>query len=255
MTFIEKKIHFMWILLAEVLVLLLVIIGAANFGVADISAKQTVLIIINRIPVIGKLISLKNIKESSIIILINLRLPRILLAGLVGAALSVVGTSFQGIFKNPMADPFVLGISSGAALGATIAMVFIKEMEFLGIGILTISAFLGAIATTFFVYNIARVGKRIPTTTLLLAGISFNYLLSSTISIIMTFKREQIERIVMWTMGSFSTANWHEVIMLSIITIPAIIWIYVFSRDLNVMLLGEESARSLGVNVEGLKQL
>jgi len=240
--------------MAGVFILLLVVIGAANFGVADISFKQTAMIMMSKIPIISTLINVHDIKATSIIILLQLRLPRIILACLVGAALSVVGASFQGIFKNPMADPFVLGVSSGAALGASITMVFLKEIEFLGLSIIAFNAFLGAIITTFLVYNIARVGRKVPTTTLLLAGISLNYLLSSIISLIMTFNREQIERIIMWTMGSFSTGSWKEVYLLVLIVLPCIVLITLFARDLNIMLLGEENARSLGVNVEGLKK-
>ena len=254
MNFLQKKGYYKQFFVAGVFILLLVVISAANFGVADISFKQTAIIVMSRIPIINRIINTSAIKTTSVIILMQLRLPRIILACLVGAALSVVGASFQGIFKNPMADPFVLGVSSGAALGASITMVFLKEIEFLGLSIIAFNAFLGAIVTTFLVYNIAKVGRKVPTTTLLLAGISLNYLLSSIISLIMTFNREQIERIIMWTMGSFSTGSWKEVYLLLIIVIPSIILITIFARDLNIMLLGEENARSLGVNVEGLKK-
>jgi len=254
MTFLQKKHYYKRFFVAGVFILLLVVIAAANFGVADISFKQTAMILMSKIPIINGLIDMKGIKATSVIILLQLRLPRIILACLVGAALSVVGAAFQGIFKNPMADPFVLGVSSGAALGASITMVFLKEIEFLGLSVIAFNAFLGAITTTFLVYNIAKVGRKVPTATLLLAGISLNYLLSSIISLIMIFNRQEIERIIMWTMGSFSTGSWKEVFLLLIIVIPSIILITMFARDLNVMLLGEENARSLGVNVEGLKK-
>ena len=254
MTFIENKSYYKRVFAIGVFLLIIVIIAAANFGVADISFKQTALIVISKIPIVNNFVSTEGIKSTSIIILLNLRLPRILLACLVGAALSVVGTSFQGIFKNPMADPFVLGVSSGAALGATITMVFLKEIHFFGISMVAFTAFIGAIITTFLVYNIARVGTKVPVATLLLAGIAINYLLSSIISLMMTFNRDNIEKIVMWTMGSFSTAGWNEVILLFIIIVPSILFIATFSRDLNIMLLGEDSARSLGIDVNGFKK-
>jgi iron complex transport system permease protein len=254
MTFIENKSYYKRVFTAGVFLLLFVIIAAANFGVADISIKQAALIILSKIPIVNNFISIGGIKSTSVIILLNLRLPRILLSCLVGAALSVVGTSFQGIFKNPMADPFVLGVSSGAALGATITMVFLKEISFLGMSMVACNAFIGAIITTFLVYNIARVGTKVPVATLLLAGVAINYLLSSIISLMMTFNRDNIEKIVMWTMGSFSTAGWNEVILLFIIIVPSILFISTFSRDLNVMMLGEDSARSLGIDVNGFKK-
>ena len=254
MTYIEKKSYYKRVFAIGVLLLLIVIIVATNFGVANISLKQTTLIIMSKIPIVNNFFSLGGIKYTSVIILLNLRLPRILLACLVGSALSVVGASYQGIFKNPMADPFILGVSSGAALGATITMVFLKEVQFFGISMVACGAFIGAIITTFIVYNIARVGTKVPVVTLLLAGVASNYLLSSIISLMMTFNRDNIEEIVMWTMGSFSTAGWSDVILLSIITVPSILFISTFSRDLNIMLLGEESARSLGIDVNGLKK-
>ena len=254
MTFIEKNFFYRRIFVVGIFLLFIIIILATNFGVANISLKQTALIIMSRIPIVNKLVSLDGIKYTSVIILLNLRLPRIFLAGLVGAALSVVGTSYQGIFKNPMADPFILGVSSGAALGATITMVFLKETHFFGISMISFSAFVGAIITTFFVYNIARVGTKVPVVTLLLAGVAINYLLSAIISLMMTFNRDNIEEIVMWTMGSFSTAGLGDVILLSIVTVPSILFISAFSKDLNIMLLGEDSARSLGIDVNGLKK-
>ena len=254
MTFIEKKNYYRRFFILCLFILIIVIIAAANFGVANISFKQTTLIVMSKIPIVNNFVSLEGIKSTSVIILLNLRLPRILLSCLVGAALSVVGTSFQGIFKNPMADPFVLGVSSGAALGATITMVFLKESHLFGISMIALSAFMGAIITTFLVYNIARVGTKVPVTTLLLAGVAINYLLSSIISLMMTFNRDNIEEIVMWTMGSFSTAGWNDVILLFIIVVPSILFISTFSRDLNVMMLGEDSARSLGIDVNGFKK-
>ncbi|MBZ9634944.1 FecCD family ABC transporter permease [Clostridium sp. FP1] len=254
MTFIENKSYYKRVFTVGVFLLIIVMIAAANFGVADISFKQTALIIISKIPIVNNFVSTDGIKSTSITILLNLRLPRILLACLVGSALSVVGTSFQGIFKNPMADPFVLGVSSGAALGATITMVFLKETHFFGMSMVALTAFIGAIITTFLVYNIARVGTKVPVATLLLAGIAMNYLLSSIISLMMTFNSDNIEQIVMWTMGSFSTAGWNEVILLSIVVVPSILFISTFSRDLNIMLLGEDSARSLGIDVNGFKK-
>jgi iron complex transport system permease protein len=238
-----------------ILFLLIIIILAANFGIADISFKQTAFIMMSRIPIINKFISLKDIKDTSELIILQLRLPRVILASLVGAGLSVVGTSFQGIFKNPMADPYVLGISSGAALGASLTIVFGVEVSLLGMSLITVTAFIGAVVTTLVVYNIARVGSKIPNITLLLAGVATNYLLSALISLIMIFNREQIEKIIMWTMGSLSTASWNQVLILTIVVLPSIAVLYFFHRDLNIMLLGEDSARNLGVEVEKVKKI
>lgn len=251
----NKSSYYSTIFILGCIVLVLIIIGATNFGAADISYKQTASIIISKIPLVKRFITLKGIAETSQIIVLNLRLPRIILASLVGAGLSVVGTSFQGIFKNPMADPFVLGISSGAALGATISIVIGVQLSIIGMSIMTVNAFVGAILTTLFVYNIARVGSKIPSITLLLSGVATSFLLSSIISVLMIFNRQDIEKIVMWTMGNLSAASWSQVGILSIIIIPCTVILYFFSRDLNIMLLGEESARSLGIEVDLVKKL
>lgn len=254
MPLLDNKGHYKRYFAAGIIILAISIVTAANFGAADISVRQTALIILSRLPILGRFVPLAGVKSTSIIILMQLRLPRIILACLVGAALSVVGTSFQGIFKNPMADPYVLGVSSGAALGATLTMVFQIDSHIIGMSLVTVNAFLGAIITTFVVYNIARVGNKIPSSTLLLSGIAISFLLSSLISLAMTFKRDEIEKIVMWTMGSFSSASWDQVILLIIVLIPCTLLIYVFSKDLNIMLLGEDSAQSLGVEVEKVKK-
>lgn len=255
MTIIKKKELRRCIFLLGILLLMLIIIVATNLGIADISYAQTAKIIISKIPILNRVASVKGVNETSQIIILDLRLPRIILAALVGAGLSVVGTSFQGIFKNPMADPFVLGISSGAALGATITIVTGININYMGISVTTLTAFIGALLTTIVVYNIARVGNKVPSITLLLAGVATSYFLSSMISILMIFHREDIEKIVMWTMGNLSTASWNQVGILFILVLPGVIITSFFSRDLNIMLLGEDSARNLGIEVDKVKKI
>lgn len=238
---------------AGVILLILAIVVVVNLGVAKVSLEQSLMIILNKLSVLNDLIPVKNIDPASRIIILNLRLPRILLAALVGAGLAVTGAAFQGIFKNPLAEPYVLGISSGAALGAALTMAFGAENIMFGFGVVTVNAFIGAIGTGLLVYNIARIGHKISSLTLLLTGTAVNVLLTALISLIMTFKREQIERIVMWTMGSVATADWNEVLTLLPIALGAMV-IYSFAKDLNMMLLGDESAKSLGVEVEKVKK-
>ena len=170
----------------------------------------------------------------------DIRMPRIILAALVGIGLSVTGTSFQGIFKNSMADPYVLGISSGAALGATISIVY--KLETKGALVTTLCAFIGAILTIFIVYNIARVGNKIPTTTLLLAGIALNFFMSSLISMSMILHKEAIERIIYWTMGSFGNASYKQIYFLAPIVIIISFIFYYNYRALNIMATGEDGA-------------
>lgn len=254
MMYSEKKGYYRRIFIGGIILLLLIIIGSTNIGVANISVKQTAEILLSKIPLVNNFITLDNIKESSIVIILKLRLPRIILAGFVGAGLSIVGASFQGMFKNPMADPYVLGISSGAALGATLSMVFGIDSHIIGLSVTTLCAFIGAVITTLIVYNIARIGSKVPSTTLLLSGVAISFLLSSIISLIMTFKREQIERIVMWTMGSVSAASWNHVLVVIPVVMVSTLILYFLSRDLNVYQLGEDDAKTMGIETEKLKK-
>ena len=227
----------------------------STLGVANVSFFDCAKIVISKLPIVNNLITLEGVKDTHIKIVTNIRLPRIVLASLIGMGLSVVGVAFQGMFKNPMADPYVLGVSSGAALGAASAIVLGYNAKFMGLGIIAIMAFVGAIITTVCVYNIARVGNKVHTNTLLLTGIAISLFLSSVISVLMIFNRNQIEKIIFWTMGSISAASWEQVLTL----IPFIgfgtLFILFFSRELNIILLGDESAKNLGVEIERVKKI
>ena len=261
----KKTIKIALILLGIILIFL--IISSATFGAANISFIDALKILLNalktlveKIPFIklsslGQILALDAIDETQSFIVLNLRLPRIILSALIGASLAVTGVVLQGLFKNPMADPYVLGISSGASLGAAIAITLGLDYAFKGLGAITVFAFIGAIATIICVYNIARIGNKVPPITLILAGIAISFMLSSLVSLIMVFNRTKIERIVFWTMGSMSTASWNQVLMLLPIVIITIAIIIAFSRDLNVISTGEETAKSLGIEVERLKKI
>lgn len=184
------------------------------------------------------------------LILFSLRIPRILESDLVGMALAVVGACFQGLLKNPMADPYVLGISSGAAFGATIAII-------LGLGVVATNAlaFLIALVTVFMVYVMAKRGSKVDMTSMLLAGVAVSAFLSSVISFFMLLNHEEMSRIVFWTMGSLSYVTWREVIISTIIILPLSFIVYLYSKELNALLTGEESAYHLGIDVEKTKRI
>jgi len=243
------------IIVIYTLLLLTIIIFASTIGVADIRFSDALKIISSKIPLINKMINLDQMKASSILIVLNIRLPRIILAGIVGIALATSGVVFQAIFKNPMADPYILGISSGAAFGATLAIIFGISFSFFGLSMISIGAFLGAMGTTFLVYNIARLNNRTPVITLLLSGIAISFFLSALINLLMTMNNDQVEKIVFWTMGSVSSASWKSV---GISIIPVVLGVSVFvffSKELNVILMGEETAQNLGIDVETIRKL
>ncbi len=182
------------------------------------------------------------------LIVFELRLPRVIAATLVGFGLAVAGTAMQGLFKNPMADPYIIGTSSGGALAAVFALVFLG-----GHG-QTLLAFIGATLATFLVYTIARQRGRAPVETLLLSGIAVSLLLSAVLTLIMWTAGRSVHQIFAWLWGGFPLASWGDVAIASLILVGCGI-IFVYARDLNVLALGEEEATHLGVNVERFKQI
>lgn len=238
-----------------ILFLFLCILISEGVGSASISIGDSLKLLLYKIPGLNRLIDVEEIKESYKIIIFKVRLPRILLSSLVGGALSVVGCTFQAIFKNDLADPHILGISSGAALGASIAIVLGITVNFLGIGITSVFAFIGAIFTIFLVYKIGNLGGRYMIANLLLTGTAIGTMLSSCISLLMIYNRDEIEKVYLWTLGSFSFASWSKVYFLGLISLIAVIILIVYARDLNVILTGDETASSLGIDTSSLKKI
>lgn len=227
-------------------------IVAISVGTARITPYDVLTAIVKQIPIIGRY-GKGAVSKTNYIIIFMVRMPRIIMASLVGIGLAVVGASFQSLFKNPMADPHVLGISSGAALGAAIGIVAPVTHSYLSI--VTIFAFMGAMGTTIVVYSIAQVKGKVLTTNLLLAGIAVSFLMSAMISIIMVFNNQSVNQIVFWMMGSFNASSWENIFIVAPIILGGSIIIYFFYRDFNLMLLGDDNAKSLGVEIEKIKKL
>ncbi len=247
----RNKRNFFFLLL---IVFLFMILAGISLGSADITIKEAFFALLKPLPIIGDFIG-EGVSSSHSLIIYRIRLPRILMASIVGTGLSVVGCAFQAIFRNPMADPYVLGISSGGALGAAIAIVLSLGQGFMSFSMTTIMAFLGALLTALVVYNIARVGNSLPTVNLLLAGIAVSFLLSACLTILMIFNQNYMERIVFWTLGNFNSASYRQLAVAAPVIIIGSIIIYALSRDLNLMLTGDDSAKSMGVEVEKVKKL
>ncbi|MBU1598654.1 iron chelate uptake ABC transporter family permease subunit [bacterium] len=184
-------------------------------------------------------------------IVVDIRTPRVILAALVGLGLAIAGAAMQGLFRNPMAEPYVLGMSSGAACGAALAIV-------LGVGGLSIPvmAFIGAVTTIFVVYSIARTEGGMPTETLLLAGIAVGFFLHAVVSFLKIIaSHEALRNVVLWLMGSFALATWVDVKMVILPILCGIGVLYFLSRELNALQFGEEQALHLGVEVETVKRI
>ena len=202
-------------------------------------------------------------------IVVGVRLPRILMAALVGFALAAAGTVMQGFFRNPMADPSIIGVSSGAAAGAVAFIVFpvalsatltLPVVGAVDVGLsygagVSLFAFVGAVIAAFGVYAIATRHGRTPVATLLLAGVAVQTFLGAVISYLQLQAGESLRRIVAWLMGHLSGAGWSDVGVTAIVVPPLFVVLLVYARDLNVLLLGEEEARGLGIAVERTKRI
>ncbi len=230
------------------------VILAISMGSANITPYSVLISILKSIPFVGQYIE-GDVSSTHFLIVFMVRMPRIVMASLVGMGLSVVGASFQSLFKNPMADPYILGISSGAALGAVVAIVINLSSAVAHFSTITVFAFIGAITTTILVYSIAQVRGKVLTTNLLLAGSAVSFLMSAMISIIMVFNQEEVNKIVFWMMGSFNASSWNNILIVAPVVLIGTAIIFFYHRDCNLMLTGEDDAKSLGVETEKLKKL
>ena len=189
-------------------------------------------------------------------ILVSLRVPRVLCAFAAGAMLSLSGMSFQALFRNPLATPFTLGISSGAALGAAAFIRLGLAFTFLGISGTSLAAFVGALLAVALVYGLTRLKGGFTTTTLLLAGIAISFFFSSLILLIQYLSGfEQSFRIVQWMMGSLTAADYGKLTNLLVFLTGGGTLLLFLHREMNLLMVGEDIAISRGVNVGRVKQL
>lgn len=184
----------------------------------------------------------------------EVRIPRVLLAGLVGAVLACAGTAMQAVFRNPLADPFIIGVSSGAAIGAA-SVGLIGITAAVSIFLPPLFAFVTALATVFGVYALGAVRGKVHVETLLLSGVAVASFLGAIVSFLIYFAKEQFHQLIFWLLGSLSLADWNMVMILFGAALAGSLVIFLYGRDLNALLLGEETAHNLGVDPEFLKKL
>jgi iron complex transport system permease protein len=186
----------------------------------------------------------------------DFRLPRIVLAILVGAALAVAGALMQALFHNPMADPYIVGVSSGAAFGAVLVVALGLNLTFGMFNVMPLAAFLGGLIITFLVYALSRRAGRVPVGTLLLTGIAIGGLMQAVTSFLLLRQGSNELRMVMsWLMGSLDGRQWGHVLGLLPYIVVGLVMVLILQRDLNVLALGDETAHHLGVNIERTKFL
>ena len=234
------------------LALLLSLFVSASLGAANLPLSTTAAVFLSRLPLLSRVVDATRVNNAAEVILLQIRLPRIVLAMVVGAALATAGVIFQALFRNPMADAWIIGVSPGAALGATIAIVFKIGQGMIGLSTLSLFAFLGAMGTTLFVYRIARAGTAVPVANLLLSGIAAGAFLNALVTLLM-IGQEDLHRIFFWLLGGFSGASWNRVILALPFVLVCVVVVLFFSRDLNLFLLGEERATQLGMETEKVK--
>ncbi|XBH23133.1 iron ABC transporter permease [Jonesiaceae bacterium BS-20] len=234
-------------LLAVALVVLLIV--SASSGQLHVPAGEVFSSLLNKLGLGGSPVTSHANGEAA---LWQIRFPRVVLTMLVGAALATGGALMQGVFGNPLADPGVVGVSSGAAAAACTAMVF--GWAFFGNWTVAIFAFAGGLVVTLLVYAISRSNGRTEVVTLVLTGVAVNAVCGAIIAL-MTFLGDQQsrEQIVFWQLGSMNGTRWDYVAVVAPIVIVGIVLVMFLTRKLDLLSLGERSARHLGVDVERLR--
>lgn len=188
-------------------------------------------------------------------ILLEIRLPRTVLIALTGASLAGSGAAYQGLFRNPLADPYLIGVASGAGLGAVIAMSINFPDNLLGMFTIPGAAFASGLITILMVYALARVGKTVPTTNLLLAGVTVSSFATALTSFLMIQSQNELRRAIIWLLGGATLSGWKPVIAMLPYTLIGLVGLYLLSYSLNVLQFGEEQARQMGLNVDLVKKL
>ncbi|OGB89736.1 hypothetical protein A2625_06420 [candidate division WOR-1 bacterium RIFCSPHIGHO2_01_FULL_53_15] len=185
-------------------------------------------------------------------ILWQIRLPRVSLAALLGLMLAISGVILQGILRNPLADPYVLGISAGGAIGAAVALAAGAQVVILGMSSVPVMAFVTSLAAVFIVYKLAQVAGKTSPETLILAGVALSAFCAAILSLIIILTGN-LQSIYFWLLGSLSSATWSNVLTVIPYAVFGSAVAYFFSKELNALLLGEEMAQTLGVDVERIR--
>ncbi len=236
----RKKLILM--LLIGSLSLLVVSLICLNFGVTSIHPR-----------VILSILGNKAGDKTTGLIIWQLRAPRIVLGVITGAALSTVGGAFQGILRNPLADPYILGVSAGAALGACLGITLQHLTGYFFTSYLPFFAFIGAMFSLYLVYLSSKISYSANSTGLLLAGVAISFLFSALITILMAISHKELQSMVFWLMGGLSTANWQTIGIITPPTLMGCLLLFFSALDLNALSLGEEEALYLGVNTGRLR--
>ncbi len=239
-----------WLFALCVAAMLMAGLLAVVIGSVSIPPRAVVELLLNRLTGLTTSVAYP---ASYSTILFDIRLPRVVFAAVTGAALAAAGAAYQGLFRNPLADPYLAGVAAGAGLGATLALTFNLTNTFLGLSAVPILAFLGALVTVGLVMASAQVGRTMPITTMLLAGVAVGAFASAVTTLLMLRTPEGLRRAFNWLLGGATSAGWEPVwIVLPYVAVGLIV-LMLHARALNILQLDEEQARQLGLNVERVK--
>ena len=229
-----------------VIILGIVIVISTGMGYIRLPAMDVIKILTAKLA--GRTGLIEGMDKIYPVVVMDVRLPRILASSIVGAGLAISGVVFQGLLLNPLADPYTLGVSAGAAFGASLAILL--NIGFMGTASVPLFAFIGAVATLLFVMYLSASSGGVSSTNLILSGIIVAAILSAGISFLKYIADEQVAVIIFWLMGSFGSKTWADVGLASLFVGCGFLIFMFFARDLNLMSLGERSASSLGVDTK-----
>ena len=234
------------VVIALVAVLLCTIVLGITCGAVHVPLQR----------IAAALLHVRALSPDDRIILMEIRLPRVLAAAMVGAALSAAGLLFQGLFRNPLADPYVIGSSGGAVLGATVAMVLLPQLTWLGFSAIALLAFAGSVATIAVVYSLARVGGSTQVVTLLLAGFAVSTMLSYSSYFVEILDRDYglgLRVLASWLHGSVEVPQWTQLGVMGLLLTGSLASAAILTRRMNTLALGDEYAQQLGIHVERVR--
>ncbi|MDC1513838.1 iron ABC transporter permease [Porticoccaceae bacterium] len=248
-----RRISSAWLIAILAILLPVIVLYSMTVGTVSISMAEAFSAAVDRL-----FSSTDSIGQTQVI-LFDIRLPRILLALLVGAILASTGAVMQGLFRNPLADPSLIGVSGGASVGASLMIVLasgaVESGLLMGLSLVALGAFVGGFAATILVYRLATSGIGTSVTTMLLAGIAIGALAGALNSLLSYFAdNDMLRQISLWQMGNLSAANWAKVWIMALVSLLLLVSFPRDSRALNALLLGESEARHLGIDVQRVKR-
>jgi len=248
-----RRVSSLWLFAALAILLPVIALFSMTVGTVSISIAEAFG------AAVAAVLSGSEIAGQTQVILFDIRLPRILLAVLVGAVLASTGAVMQGLFRNPLADPSLIGVSGGASVGASLMIVLaggaVESGMLMGLSLVAAGAFVGGFAATLLVYRLATSGIGTSVTTMLLAGIAIGALAGALNSLLSYFAdNDMLRQISLWQMGNLSAASWAKVSIMGLVALVLLVRFPRDSRALNALLLGESDARHLGIDVQRVKR-